>query len=419
MKPEFVDIVMINMSRYSDWQAGVENRNFHVLHTLLNDPVVRKVVAVDYPPFSWRRALKQWWQDVVVGQVGGRVMSRSWGDRMVAVRESEIEKTGYSLSGFSSSDITFKLFVYSSVFNIWSEKLFLKRLNKQLDRLSLKNVVLWSYTPTLTSVFGQLKESCSVFDAVDNWLEHSAYRNLVNKLKVNYQIIRYKADLIFTTSPALVEFFDRARGCRFVPNGVNLEHLNKPAKLVGRDILDLPKPIIGYVGVIQEDRIDISLIEQLAKDQPNRSFVFIGPVWSSLKQVIKDRLLVLPNIYFLGYKSSQELPAYLKQFDVAIIPHLVNDFTRSTNPMKVYEYLAVGKPVVATPAAGLELFSQEVYLAATPADFGAAINKALLENSPAEVSRRQAVVADHTWRKRVEVMLADIINYLSAEVLNG
>ncbi|MBU1039179.1 glycosyltransferase [Patescibacteria group bacterium] len=412
MKNDRIDVVMFNMSRYADWQTGVENRNFHVLHTLLTDARVRKIVAIDYLPFTFKRAVKQWWQDIMFGSLGGKVLSRGLWHKLTALDNKSITTTGYGSAEAEQSEVSYKLFVYSDVSSFWSEKFFLKRLHKQLERLDLKNVVLWSYLPTMVGMYGTSSEICSVFDAVDNWLEHSAYQGYLDRLKINYQIIRYKADLIFTTSPLLVDFFDRAKGCLFVPNGVNVDRINKPLKLVGRDILDLPRPIIGYVGVIQQDRIDIDLIEYVAKQHPSKSLVFIGPVWASLKSIIKARLLPLPNVYFFGYKSSLEMPAYLREFDVAIMPHLVNDFIRSTNPMKIYEYLAAGKPIVATPAEGLNNFKEYIYSAPTPLEFSQAINQAIKENNPELVEKRRAVAAMNTWQNRVDSMMEKIINCL-------
>ncbi len=403
-----IDIVMFNMSRYADWQSGVENRNFHVLHTLLTNDRVRKIIAVDYPPFNYKRALKQWWRDIVLGGPQGRILSRGLWHKLTAVNGQTIAETGYSLPEIEPKVVPYKLFVYTDVRSAWSETSFLKNFKRQLERLDLKNVVLWSYLPTMANIYGQCDEICSVFDAVDNWLEHSSYQSYQDKLKINYQTIRYKADLIFTTSPALVNFFDRAKGCYFIPNGVNLDRINQPAKLVGRDILDLPRPIIGYVGVMQQDRLDIELIAYTAKQHLDKSFVFIGPVWAGLKPVIKDKLLSLPNVYFLGYKSSLEMPAYLREFDVAIMPHLVNDFIKSTNPMKIYEYLAAGKPVVSTPAEGIDSFKDYIYSASRPEDFSQAINKALKDNNDLLINQRRQIALNHSWQNRVSDMLNKI-----------
>jgi glycosyltransferase involved in cell wall biosynthesis len=409
---EKIDIVMFNMSCYTEWQAGISNRNFHILHTLLKDERVRKIVMVDYLPFTWKRALRQWWQNKMRG-VQGKVISQGIIHKLVALSESEIERTGYKLEGVDLKTVPFKLFNYSDIGSVWSEQGAYQRLKHDLEHLDLKNVVLWSYIPTFIGYFGKFNEKLSVFDAVDNWLEHSSYTKIKDRLKLNYQTIRYKTDLIFTTSPDLVKFFDRPSNCTFIPNGISLEHIASAPKLIGRDIAGLPRPIIGYGGTLQEDRIDIDLIRYLAQANPNKSFVLIGAVWPNVQTMIDQKLKSLPNVYLLGRKTFSEAQAYYREFNVAIIPHLKNEFNRHTNPLKLYEYLAMGKPVVATPSVGLEDFGKIIHTADTFEKFNKQLLKALVENSETDIVKRRLFVEQHTWNKRVEFMLNQIFGKLS------
>jgi glycosyltransferase involved in cell wall biosynthesis len=412
MFTEKIDIVMFNMSCYTEWQAGISNRNFHILHTLLKDDRVRKIVMVDYLPFTWKRAMRQWWQNRMHG-VQGKVISQGITHKLVAVRESEIERTGYKLEGVDPSAIPFKLFNYSDIGSVWSEQSVYQRLKHDLKRLDLKNIVLWSYTPTFVGYLGKFNEKLSVFDAVDNWLEHSSYTKIKDRLKLNYQTMRYKADLIFTTSPDLVKFFDRSDYCTFVPNGISLEHIANTPKLVGRDIASLPRPIIGYVGTLQEDRIDVDLLQYLAKLNPTKSFVLIGPVWPGIKFAVDQKLRSLPNVHLLGRIPFNEVLAYIREFNVSIIPNLHNEFNRHTNSMKLYEYLAMGKPVVVTPSVGLEDFGKIIHTADTPEKFNKELLKALTENSETDIAKRQSFMEQHTWDKRVKLMLDQIFSKLS------
>ncbi|MDZ4229782.1 MAG: glycosyltransferase, partial [Candidatus Veblenbacteria bacterium] len=330
------------------------------------------------------------------------------GYRLTALRGSEIELTGYHLPGVGPNDIQHKLFVFSSVQSFWNEAKCYQTLQRELARLNLKNVVLWSYLPTFVGCFGVLGERLSVFDAVDNWLEHSSYLKVKDRLKVNYQTIRARAGLIFTTAQDLTKIFDRPQDCTYVPNGVDVERILSAPRLVGRDIASLPRPIIGYIGTIQEDRVDVSLIQRLAEANPQKSFVLIGGVWPGIREQVNQRLRNLPNVHLLGRKSFRETPQYLREFSVAIIPHKQNEFNRHTNPMKLYEYLAAGKPVVATPGAGLEGFADLVYLAATPEQFNTALIRALQEDSVELRERRQAIAAAESWQARVKVMLGQV-----------
>ncbi len=415
MATEKIDIVMFGMSCYTEWQAGIANRNFHVLHTLLQDERVRKVVYVEYLPFTWKRALRQWLQNVV-GGVGGKVVSQSLTHRFVAVREAELERTGYRLPGVEQGSVPYKLFVYSDVSSVWSEALVYRRLHRELERLDCKNLVLWSYLPTFVGYFGQFSERTSVFDAVDNWLEHSSYQKVRDRLKLNYETIRQRANFIFTTSSDLVTFFDRPH-CTFVPNGVSLEHVAQAPKVVGTDIASLPRPIIGYVGTPQKDRIDTQLLSYLAQQNPTKSIAIVGATgltWPSLSHKAGATIPPLPNIHFLGRKPFREALAYMREFNVAIIPHLQNEFNRHTNPLKLYEYLSLGKPVVTTSLLGLEEFSSFVHVGPTPAQFNHEVLTALGETSQADVVKRQEFVKAHTWTIRVDTMLKQVFEKLTS-----
>jgi len=407
MLNEKIDVVMFSMSCYTEWQHGISNRNFHILHNLLKNDQVRKVVMVEYLPFTLKRAVRQWFQNIIFG-VKGKILSRGLWHKLVAISEEEIEKTGYKLDGYEPNSIPFKLFIYSDVSSIWSEKGVYKRLAHELERLDIKNVVLWSYLPTFVDYFKKFKEVISVFDAVDNWMAHSSYIKIRDRLKKNYQVIRYKADFIFTTSPELVKFFDRHSHTFFVPNGVNIEQIENTPKLVGRDVASLPHPIIGYYGTITEDRFDVDLLRYLAEHNSTKSFAIIGPVWPGLKKSVHDKLKPLANIHLLGRKSYAETRAYLKEFDLVIIPHLQNVFNTFTNPMKFYECLGAGKPVVSTPAPGLDKFRDIVHIANNPESFNREILKALEENSPEDINKRRQIAQENTWEKRVEVMLEQV-----------
>ncbi len=399
-----IDIVMFNMSSYTDWQNGIENRNFHILHNLLLSGRVRKIMAVDYLPFTFKRAFREWWQNII-GGVEGQVMARGFGYKLTALRADEIEKTGYKLPGIGGSAVSFRLFVYSDIASLWSEKKVYQRLQEQLARLGFENLVVWSYLPTAVGYLTELKAKAVVFDAVDNWLTHSGYRKIRERLKLNYQTIKYRADMIFTTAEDLVKFFDRQVNCEFVPNGVNLKDFVNPPKLVGRDILHIPHPVIGYIGTIQEDRIDLDLVSYLAEKNPTKSIVMAGPVWKTFASEVKSRLGPLKNVYLLGRIKYQEWASYFMNFDVGIIPHKVNEFTRHTDTMKLYQYLACAKPIVSTATGGAEKFADYVYLADTPAEFNEAVIRALQTGPKGNLNQQKTLLEEHTWQKRAQYML--------------
>lgn len=402
-----IDILMFNMSAYSEWQAGFVNRNSHVLHELLTDQRVRKIVAVDYLPFTWKRALKIWLAGVLHWP-GGKKMFSSLFSRLTALSNSEINRTVYKVN--NPEEVAYKLFIYSTVGSYFSEEKMLNDLQQAIARLNLKNLVVWSYLPTFVGCFSKIPVKLKIFDAVDNWLAHSAYYKIRPRLKSNYDIIKNQADLIFTTSQEMVKYFDRSEGVYYVPNGVQWQMYKDPPKIVNRDIASLPRPIIGYVGILQQDRIDLRLIEYLAINNPKKSFVLVGPIWSNFRKQLMAKLGQVPNVYFLGRKHYWEVPAYISQFDVAIVPHLLNEFGKHTSLLKMMEYLAAGKPVVSTPTSGTDAFKKIVKLASTPEQFNRAIISSLAGDSLSDHKKRQEVAWHYSWAEQVNFMMQKVMN---------
>ncbi len=407
-----IDVVMFNMSAYSEWQAGFVNRNSHVLHELLASDKVRKIVAIDYLPLTFKKALKIWLQGVLHFKAGKK-MSGGFFSRLTALSNSEINKTVYKVS--NNDDVEYRLFNYSTVLSYFSEDKMLDDLNSSLAKLNLKNVVVWSYLPTFVGCFDKIQCRLKVFDAVDNWLEHSAYKSITDRLKLNYEIIKNKSDLIFTTSKEMVRYFDKRDGVFYIPNGVRWQMYKEPPKIVSRDIASLPRPIIGYVGILQQDRIDLDLIRYLAENNPKKTFAFVGPVWPNFRKKLDSKLGDLKNVHFLGRKQYGEVPSYVSQFDVAIVPHLLNEFGKHTSLLKMMEYLAAGKPVVSTPTSGTDAFKKVVKLADTPEKFNKAIINSLTRDSMQSVKHRQETAWQYSWTEQVNIMLDKVIASINYE----
>jgi len=194
----------------------------------------------------------------------------------------------------------------------------------------------------------------------------------------------------------------------YIGNGFNVaQYLKEESSPVPADLAAIPGPRIGYVGALITLRLDLNLLIDLAKARPNWSFVFIG--WED-EAFMQSELHSLPNVYFLGKKHTQEVPAYIEHFDVCLNPQIVNEITIGNFPLKVVEYLAVGKPVVATATNTMkEVFSQHTYLATDKDSYLTQIDKALAANAPAQQQERIGFAKSFTWEKVTSVLL-DCIN---------
>ncbi|MFA6533949.1 MAG: glycosyltransferase [Patescibacteria group bacterium] len=393
---EKINIIMFSMSHYTDWQKGRVNRNYHILNQLQKDERVDKIISVDFLPFSWKKAAKIYWENVI--------------------RPMKNLELIYGDLTSSCHQVNSKLYIYSTIDSIYSQKIVLSELRRIIKVLNLSNIVFWSYNPLFTSLLTdlgrkQVDRRAFVFDAVDNWLEHPAFKKFQPDLKVGYQIIRQDADLIFTVSDYLkTNLFPDKQKCYWIPNGIEMEHFTGPKSKLPRpkELAGIKEPIIGYHGVI-ESRVDLDLIKYVAEHNRDKAVVLIGAgIWKKQGKILAEKFAGEPNVHLIPFVPYQDLPQYLQAFSVGIIPHKINNFTKSMNPMKLYEYLASGKPVVATSLEGAESFHNLVYLAETPTEFNAKIQLALREDSPELRQTRIEVVADDSWYGRMQLMM----NYL-------
>lgn len=189
----------------------------------------------------------------------------------------------------------------------------------------------------------------------------------------------------------------------FVPNAADLSHSSKardPDLAVHESISGLPKPVIGYFGNI-ERRMDFDLIKKVAEQNPDKSFVFAGPI---SEEFVPEWFYQTPNIYHTGRLDYDQLPSVLKGFDTALIPFKKDEVSATIFPLKLFEYLGAGKPVVCTNFnPDLEDFTKGLVRFCPDSDsFSNAINEELRDNSSEKIDERLALASENTWKKRVD-----------------
>ncbi len=381
------DVIMFNMSSYSEWDEGVSNRNYHVLQQLLQNEQVGKILSVDYLPITFKRALRNYKENNVLNIKNSKIIKRNFFSKVTKVSN--------------------KLYIYSDVSFFISPNTTLKNIKKVASDLNFKDTIIWSFFPFVSPHLKILDYELNIFDAIDNWIDHSSYKEQKAELKKDYNIIKKESDLIFVVSDNLIKLFDNQDNVYWIPNGVDLKHYKQKFTLYNRDIADLKKPIIGYIGVIQ-DRVDLDLIKYIARKNINKSIVLVGPVWNEQDES-KLELDNEKNVFFLGYKKYSDAPMYIQQFDIGIIPHKSGDFTASMNPMKMYEYLACGKSVVSTKNTGSDNLKDVVLIAKDYNDFNKKINKSLKNNSIKLEEKRRKFVKKYSWFNAVNKMI-ELIN---------
>lgn len=171
------------------------------------------------------------------------------------------------------------------------------------------------------------------------------------------------------------------------------------------DIKNIPHPVIGYIGVLYDLRLDIEIILHIAQARPDWQIVLVGPEDETFKN---SALHQQKNVWFLGPKKMEELPQYLMAFDVAINPQKLNEVTIGNYPRKIDEYLAMGKPTVATHTKAMEVFEEHTYLADNKESYVSMIAQALAENTSEKEEKREEYARSHTWENNV----AEIYKYM-------
>lgn len=210
-----------------------------------------------------------------------------------------------------------------------------------------------------------------------------------------------KADMALANSVYLYNFLKNYnQNSYYVGQGCDLSLFDGYRDYqVPLDIHSIRGPLIGYVGTLTAMRLNMGVIETIAKARPSWNIVLAGPEDKAFRN---SPLHNLKNVHFTGKKELQELPAYINAFDVCINPQENNPLTAGNYPLKIDEYLAMGKPVVATKTEAMKMFEAFTYLAETPADYIDLIETALKENSPEVSLKRMDFARSHTWENSVD-----------------
>ena len=276
------------------------------------------------------------------------------------------------------------------------------RLRALARRLGFAKPVLWVSYPLAEPLVGALGEKFACYDCCDELTDLPP--KMARIILDSEERLLHKVAVVFVTSePLLQSLGARHPNVHLIPNAADVAHFAKaraenlpcPA-----DLAALKKPLIGFIGSVQH-WVDVSLIADGARRRPGWNWVIIGGIHKDI-----SCLDGLPNVHLLGTKHYDELPAYLRQLDVCLVPFEPKPIVHAADPIKVYEYLAAGKPVVSTAIPRLRVFGDAVRIATGPEEFVAQIERALAEDSDEAARRRMAIASGHSWDSRVKQILA-------------
>jgi GT2 family glycosyltransferase/glycosyltransferase involved in cell wall biosynthesis/predicted nucleic acid-binding Zn-ribbon protein len=275
---------------------------------------------------------------------------------------------------------------------------FMDTLDRLRRRLQIADAITFVDLPFWTPLALSSRDRWGwrvVYDCMD---DHSGFSTVrPEMLECEDELVR-ESDLLLTTSHLLYEkMAPKASRTLLLPNAADVDHFSTPTDL--KPLAHLPRPIVGYYGAIS-DWFDTDMILKAALARRDWTFVLVGDTFGA----DVEGLRALENVHLLGEQPYKTLPSYLQSFDVATIPFLITPLTEATNPVKFYEYLSAGKPVVSVDLPELEPYRDYYYSARDSSTFVRQVERALAENSDELAEDRRGFARRNSWAQRYELL---------------
>lgn len=271
--------------------------------------------------------------------------------------------------------------------------------------MGFKRPIVWTYHPMMLQTLGLLKPSKLVYHCVDDLSAvHGIDPQQIRHLEE--QLIR-KSDAVFTTSTnlqSMVEEICQGKG-HYYPNVADIEHFEQaraPQVDEPKDLQGILHPRIVYVGVLTDYKIDFQLLKGLAEARPNWQWILIGEEREGQNDPTLAQLSQRGNVHLLGHRAYKDLPQFLASCDVAILPTHINQYTQSMFPMKFFEYLAAGLPVVSTNLPSLAPYQAFFKSSQNPQEFLNNLEE-VLNSDPAPIPTQE--LSPFSWKTRLKHQL--------------
>ena len=275
-------------------------------------------------------------------------------------------------------------------------------------RMALADPILWSYVPQAEVLIDELRPRTVVYHCVDDIAAQKGVD--AEAFEAAERRFAARADIVLASAPAIAQ---RLRS--LAPNVVLAPNVADTARFAGAlepgavdpALAALPRPRIVFTGAVVATKLDVTLIIELARIRPTWTFAFVGPVGAGDPRTDVSALLAEPNVRWLGPRRYEELPRVLRGADAGIVPYRLDRLTASVFPLKVYEYLAAGLPVVATPLPALHGV-EDVDTARDAPAMARCLDRLLAEDDPERRRARSRHAQQHTWQTRMDE-IADLL----------
>jgi N-acetylglucosaminyl-diphospho-decaprenol L-rhamnosyltransferase len=274
------------------------------------------------------------------------------------------------------------------------------QITHAIRQVGLDRPLLWTQAPHSADLLDHLDVTGIIYDLTDDWAAFEI--DPIRRAEVQRRIERLtrEANIVLACSRQLCASAERLGVTPvYVPNAIG--PATTPSS-VARSLEAFPRPRLGYVGTLHSSRLDVQLVAAAARLRPEWSFAFLGP---DMLDVGARSLLFAPqNVHYLGVAKHRDVPSFLCGLDIGLMPNRDTEFTRSLDPLKAYEYLAAGLPVIGTPAGISPELAPWIETITTPDQLVARAELLIAENDLAAAESRRASVAHETWNARAKIV---------------
>jgi len=287
-------------------------------------------------------------------------------------------------------------------------------LQKLLNQLNFEEPILWFYEPTAVYYLDKIDYSFSLYDCVDEYqtLFNAGNKKYLDKIAKDETRLLKNTDLVITTSRPLYKKKKKYNSNTHYIHNVGEASLFKKANSedinIHPDIQNIPAPIVGYHGALSYYKVDFDLIYFISNSKPDWSIVLIGD-YIDIDKPTLNKLSQAENIYLLGKKEYRKLPQFIKAFEVCIIPYLINQYTTYCFPLKFFEYMATGKPIVTTALPSLEEYKEYIEYSQDKKEFLKYLENIIASDKSFSQSRVN-LAQNFTWESRLKKIMKRVHN---------
>lgn len=383
---------------FHDWRKiiaeGFRTRDAHFIESLDRSEHVDKVIVINRPTTLLEIILKKKQK-----KIAGNVLLKRKGLRFIEVTEKIVVVDYVSNDIIGQIKNRFLWFIQK-----YEQKKFISFINECLNLINVSDYYVLSQNIFAYRLASKMAKDKLIFDAWDNFLKIDDYFPFKDEIEKGYNQYYKNSEFWITNSNDNIRYFCEEYedlNIQLIKNGVDSKRFNPKITYVPQqDLESIPRPIVGFGGKITQT-INLELLNYAILNCPEVSFVFLGQI---LDQNIYNSILKAKNVFYLGDKHYDKYPNYVNGFDICLVPYYVDEAKSSgTNPIKVYEYLSLGKKVIGTNGNGLEDLKEYLYTINNKEELVEEINKGSINN------KTKISIDDHSWDTKTKELL-DLLN---------